>query len=99
MKEKIRKCHLIAIAVVLNLSLAGVTFAQDSLLSDPQLPMMSGDTRNVTEGQMLKIKGIVVKRNADSFTLRDLDGKETVVALTDKTNVKTIRKGLFRRDE
>ena len=97
MRKKTGNFHLIALALIL--SLAGVTLAQDILLSDPQLPMMSGNTRNVTDGQRLKIKGIVVKRNADSFTLREANGTETVVAITDKTNVTTIRKGLFRRDK
>jgi len=56
-------------------------------------------TRSVTNGQELKITGIVVKRNADSFTLREADGSETVVNLTDRTNVKTDRKGLLRPDK
>jgi OmpA-OmpF porin, OOP family len=96
MRRNTRNFHLIALALIL--SLAGVTLAQNNLLSDPQLAMMPGNTRNVPEGQQLKINGIVVKRNADSFTVREPDGTETVVTLTDNTNVKTIRKGLFRKD-
>jgi hypothetical protein len=55
--------------------------------------------RSVTDGQELKISGIVIKRDSDSFTLREPDGTETVVALTDTTIVKTVRKGLFRTDK
>jgi outer membrane protein OmpA-like peptidoglycan-associated protein len=37
----------------------------------------------------MKIKGVVVKRDADTFTVRDLGGVDTVVRLTDRTSVKS----------
>jgi outer membrane protein OmpA-like peptidoglycan-associated protein len=37
----------------------------------------------------MKIKGVVVKREADTFTIRDLSGVDTVVRMTDQTSVKT----------
>jgi outer membrane protein OmpA-like peptidoglycan-associated protein len=37
----------------------------------------------------MKIKGVVVKRDADTFTVRDMTGNDTVVRLTDRTSVKT----------
>src|SRR5438094_302807 len=37
----------------------------------------------------MKIKGVVVKRDADTFTVRDLTGNDTVVRLTDRTSVKS----------
>jgi outer membrane protein OmpA-like peptidoglycan-associated protein len=37
----------------------------------------------------MKIKGVVVKRDADTFTVRDSNGTDTVVRLTDRTSVKT----------
>jgi len=43
----------------------------------------------VTSGEKMKIKGTVVKRDADTFTVRDLSGSDTVVRLTDRTSVKT----------
>ncbi len=91
------KFQLVVLAFIL--SLAGATFAQDASIIQPQAPQATADTRTVPEGRKLKISGIVVKRNADTFTLREPDGTETVVALTDKTSVKTVRKGLFRRDK
>jgi outer membrane protein OmpA-like peptidoglycan-associated protein len=45
----------------------------------------------------LKVRGIIIKSNADSFTLREPDGAETVVALTDKTNIKAAKKNWFRQ--
>ena len=61
--------------------------------------MNSVNARSVPAGQKLKITGIVTRRNADSFTLREPDGIETVVELNDTTQVKTERKGLFRGDK
>ena len=45
--------------------------------------------RTVASGEKMKIKGVVVKRDADTFTVRDLTGNDTVVRLTDKTSVKS----------
>ncbi|HVG37647.1 MAG TPA: OmpA family protein [Pyrinomonadaceae bacterium] len=46
-------------------------------------------------GQKVKIKGIITKREADTFTLQDENGVSTVVRLTDTTSVKT-KGGFFR---
>jgi outer membrane protein OmpA-like peptidoglycan-associated protein len=92
------RIHLIVLALALVLS--GAVFGQDSSASSqPQDTSSTSQTRAVGEGQQLKIEGIVIKRNADTFTLRGADGMETVVLLTDRASVKTVRKGLFRRDK
>src|SRR5437868_1993025 len=44
--------------------------------------------RSVASGERMKIKGVVVRRDADTFTVRDLNGADTVVRLTDRTSVK-----------
>ena len=49
------------------------------------------------DGQKLKVTGIVIKSNADSFTLRESDGTETVVTITDTTKIKAAKKSWFRR--
>jgi len=43
----------------------------------------------------MKVKGVVTRRDADTFTVRDLNGVDTVVRLDDRTSVKT--KGGFMR--
>ena len=64
-------------------------------------PILAQDTTNpagsrtVTSGQKMKLKGVVTRRDSDTFTVRDLNGVDTVVRLTDKTTVKT--KGGFLR--
>jgi outer membrane protein OmpA-like peptidoglycan-associated protein len=46
-------------------------------------------SRTVASGQKMKIKGVVTRRDADTFTVRDLNGVDTVVRLSDTTSVKT----------
>ncbi len=43
----------------------------------------------------MKVKGVVTRRDADTFTVRDNNGVDTVVQLTDRTSVKA--KGGFLR--
>ena len=52
-------------------------------------------SRTVASGQKMKIKGVVTRRDSDTFTVRDNNGVDTVVRLDDKTSVKT--KGGFLR--
>jgi OOP family OmpA-OmpF porin len=89
--------QLLALAFILTF--ASATFAQDSSTHERQTSTNSVNARSVSDGQELKISGIVIRRDSDSFTLREPDGAETVVALTDTTSVKTVRKGLFRKDK
>src|SRR6201988_3153383 len=64
-------------------------------------PVLAQDTTNpagsrtVASGQKMKIKGVVTRRDADTFTVRDMNGMDTVVRLDDRTSVKT--KGGFLR--
>lgn len=56
-------------------------------------------TRTATDGEQIKIEGIVTKRDGNVLTIRGSDQKETVVAFTVATDFKLVRKGLFRRDQ
>jgi len=88
-----------SIAFALVLCLSGAVLGQNSnASSQPQSASNTAQTRTLSDGQQLKIEGIVIKRNADTFTLHEADGTETEVVLTDKTSIKIVRKGLFRRD-
>ena len=60
---------------------ASPTFAQDATTP-------SG-SRTVVSGQKIKVKGVVTRRDADTFTVRDMNGVDTVVRLSDRTSVKT----------
>ena len=64
-------------------------------------PVLAQDTTNpagsrtIASGEKLKLKGVVTRRDSDTFTVRDMNGVDTVVRLDDRTSVKT--KGGFLR--
>jgi outer membrane protein OmpA-like peptidoglycan-associated protein len=66
---------------------ASVAIAQDTTAT--------AGARTVANGEKVKIKGVVTRRDADTFTVRDMNGVDTVVRLDDRTSVKT--KGGFLR--
>jgi OOP family OmpA-OmpF porin len=51
--------------------------------------------RSVASGEKMKIKGVVTRRDADTFIVRDANGVDTTVRLDDQTSVKS--KGGFLR--
>jgi OmpA-OmpF porin, OOP family len=84
---KFRLFPLVVLTTCLLISCASVATAQDT--TNP------AGSRTVASGQKMKIKGVVTRRDADTFTVRDLNGVDTVVRLDDRTSVKT--KGGFMR--
>ncbi len=53
------------------------------------------NTRLVPSGSKMKFKGVVIRRDADSFTIRDRSRADYEVLLTDRTSIKT-HGGFFR---
>ena len=84
---KFRLFPLVVLTTCLLISSASVITAQDT--TNP------AGSRTVVSGQKMKIKGVVTRRDADTFTVRDMNGVDTVVRLSDSTSVKT--KGGFLR--
>ena len=82
------RVRFIALTFALALSLAPATFAQGGMSS-------GGNTRTVASGQKMKVKGVVTRRDADTFVVQDANGVLTTVSLTNATSVKT--KGGFLR--
>src|SRR5882724_1355677 len=93
MTINLRTLRSLALAFGLALALSPLAFGQTSTPSTT--PTDATRARSVSSGEKLKIKGVVMKRDADTFTVRDLTGNDTVVRLTDRTSVKT--KGGFMR--
>jgi len=50
-------------------------------------------------GKKIEVKGTIVKRDADTFTLRDQQGQQTVVTLNNETEVKEKKSNPFRRSK
>ena len=88
MNSNFRTLRLLALAFGLALALSPLTLAQNSQST-------TATARTVASGQKMSLKGVVVRRDADTFTVRDLSGADTVVRLTDRTSVKS--KGGFLR--
>ena len=86
MRRKNRNFHLVALAVIL--ALAGATLAQENPTGELVALKASANTRNVPDGQKFKVRGIVIKSNADSFTLREPNGTETIVTTIHKIGAK-----------
>jgi len=85
----LRTLRTVALAFGLALALSPLAFGQPSTTSTKTTPTDATRARSVSSGEKLKIKGVVVKRDADTFTVRDLTGNDTVVRLMDTTSVKT----------
>src|SRR5258707_11119665 len=88
MTINLRTLRSLALAFGLALALSPLAFGQDSTTST-KTPTDATRARSVSSGEKMKIKGVVVKRDADTFTVRDLTGNDTIVRLTDRTSVKT----------
>ena len=58
-------------------------------MASAQTTSNTSGSRSVTSGEKMKIKGVVTRRDADTFTVRDLNGVDTVVRLDDRTSVKS----------
>jgi outer membrane protein OmpA-like peptidoglycan-associated protein len=83
---KFRLFSSLILAITL-LSCVSIGLAQDST--------STAGSRSVASGEKMKVKGVVTRRDADTFTIRDNNGVDTVVRLDDRTSVKT--KGGFLR--
>jgi outer membrane protein OmpA-like peptidoglycan-associated protein len=67
------------------LSLGTAAFAQDASTSSST----NSNTTSVASGQKLKVKGVVTRRDADTFVVQDQSGNAYTVLLNDRTSVKT----------
>ena len=81
MRRSIKTIQLIALGFAFAISSA--VFAQD--------------IKTISNGQKLKVEGIVTERHDDVFTLRGSDGSKTSVVLSAQTSIKTVRR--FQRDK
>jgi len=81
------------VAVVALSSAAAL--AQDSAQTQARDTGVKPGNRAVANGEKAKAKGIIIRRDADTFSVADNSNLETVVLLTDRTSVKS-KGGFFR---
>src|SRR6185369_16523417 len=84
---------LMTVAFVLVSAGAGNAYAARTLTTKTDRAV----TRSVPQEEVKKMKGVVVKREPDAFTMSETTGgPQTTVLLTEKTEVKSHKKGVFR---
>jgi len=94
-----RNFKVVLLACGMTLAFSNVGLGQDSIaLSVAPAALRALETGGIVEGQKLKVEGIVVNRNDESFTVHDAKGTETVVVMTAKTKITKARKGWFQLD-
>ena len=80
---------------VLVLNSGSVLGQESESMSQTRDTAVKPGNRVVADGQKAKVKGIIVRRDADTFSVADGTNAETVVLLTDRTSVKS-KGGFFR---
>ena len=89
-----KNIRVLLIAIVITLAASGLGLGQDSVaLSVEPSALRALEMGGIPEGQELKIEGIVINQNEQSFTVRDAHGSETVVLVTNQTVIKKKRRG------
>lgn len=79
---RLRTVASTALAVCVLLITASMALSQTQTTS-------TDNSRTIASGQKMKIKGVVIRRDADTFLIRDANGVDTTVRLNDRTSVKT----------
>jgi outer membrane protein OmpA-like peptidoglycan-associated protein len=92
MKKKLISLVLFGLALGLGLP----AFAQETAKEKSAQSDSSRQVR-IPAGQKQKIRGVILKRDADNFILRDLTGGEVQVNLTNTTKVEEKKSNPFRR--
>lgn len=87
-------CRFVTLISVLLLLNSTSVFGQETA-STSQTRDTGVRTRLIPRGQKAKVKGLIVRRDADTFSVADEVSGETVVLLTDRTSVKS-KGGFFR---
>ncbi|HEX7318124.1 MAG TPA: OmpA family protein [Pyrinomonadaceae bacterium] len=83
-------------ALALALSLTPAASAQVNAPAPNNRSLTNVNTRPVPVGAKVKFRGVVVRRDADTFIIRDASRTDTQVLLTDDTSIKTHRRGIFK---
>jgi OmpA-OmpF porin, OOP family len=83
-------CGLALILTATPLVFAQVSTAQTTQVSNTQATReRSTNVRTVPSGAKMKFKGVVISRDADTFTIRDRTRTDYQVLITDNTSIKT----------
>src|SRR5262245_21943306 len=87
--------RFITVVSMLALACGPVVAQQNHTTNQSNDTGVKPGNRIVASGEKAKVKGIIVRRDADTFGVADDANNETVVLLTDRTSVKS-KGGFFR---
>jgi len=82
LSTKFRRVASTTLAVSVLLISASMAWSQSQ-------PTSSTNSRTIASGEKMKLKGVVVRRDADTFVVRDANGVDTTVRLSDRASVKS----------
>jgi len=88
MSKRLLRVGPTTLAIGVLLIAASVGFAQGQVAANSAVSGAAKSNAGVS-GQKAKIKGVVTRRDADTFVMQDASGTETTVRLTNTTSVKT----------
>lgn len=95
MSIKVTRATVFVTAALALLTLTANVSAQVSAPASNNRSLTQVNTRPVPVGAKVKFRGVIVRRDADTFIIRDASRTDTQVLLTDDTSIKT--KGGFLR--
>ena len=84
LSTKFRRVASTTLAVSVLLISASMAWSQSQPASTN-----STNSRTIASGEKMKLKGVVVRRDADTFVVRDANGVDTTVRLSDRASVKS----------
>jgi OmpA-OmpF porin, OOP family len=93
--ERIRKGRLFTLVCGFSLLLAATPFVFGQVTTTQTVARRNTNIQTVPSGSKMKFRGVVIGRDADTFTIRDRSRTDYRVLITDRTSVKT--KGGFLR--
>src|SRR6266700_3893612 len=85
-KYEIKRVGFVTVLCILFLTGSSVAFGQ---VTNTQVSVKTANTRSVPSGSKMKFQGVVIDRNADTFTIRDRSRTDYQVLITDNTSIKT----------
>src|SRR5215218_6801529 len=84
-----RATRFLTAAFGLALALTSAASAQVSAPATNNRSLTQVNTRPVPVGAKVKFRGVIVRRDADTFVVRDASRVDTQVLLTDQTSIKS----------
>jgi outer membrane protein OmpA-like peptidoglycan-associated protein len=88
--NKSRQSRMFFLVCGLALLLVGTSIALGQQANNQQTPKeWAANVRPVPSGSKMKFKGVVIRRDADTFTIRDTTRTDYQVLLTDDSSIKT----------